>query len=373
MSELETSASERDSTNSPEVRAEQVHAGEILKRAREAAGLHIAALAVMLKIPVKKLEALEANRIDLFPDTVFIRALASSVCRALKIDAAPVLARLPQTEAPKFPVQGSGINQPFRAPSDGPGPTLWAQVSRPPVLAGLVLLLGALVLILLPVIKSGVVEVKSEAAEGRLTNFATLKNTFSATNMVNAELEKTVPSALQSNGPLAAVASVASSTSATSATSSTSSTASGAAALVQAVSAASPSVSSVSSSLTPKMSTLATATASGPLTTPSVTVGMSGMSAGSATTTGLAAPKPPLTNDIVVFTVKGPSWIEATDAKGQVVLSRVLNSGEIAGAAGALPLKVVVGRANETLVQIRGKAFDLNAVAKDNVARFEVK
>ena len=35
--------------------------------------------------------------------------------------------------------------------------------------------------------------------------------------------------------------------------------------------------------------------------------------------------------------------------------------------------RVVIGSVNETQVQIRGKAFDLNAVAKDNVARFEVK
>ena len=64
---------------------------------------------------------------------------------------------------------------------------------------------------------------------------------------------------------------------------------------------------------------------------------------------------------------------EATDAKGQVVLHRILNAGEVASASGALPLKVVVGRANNTQVQIRGNAFDLNPVAKDNVARFEVK
>ena len=79
-----------------------VTAGTLLRRAREAAGLHVAALAVSLKVPVRKLEALESDRYDLLPDAVFVRALASSVCRTLKIDPQPVLDRLPQTAAPRL-------------------------------------------------------------------------------------------------------------------------------------------------------------------------------------------------------------------------------------------------------------------------------
>jgi cytoskeleton protein RodZ len=76
---------------------------------------------------------------------------------------------------------------------------------------------------------------------------------------------------------------------------------------------------------------------------------------------------------IVVFSAKGNSWIEVTDSKGQVVLRRTLNAGETAAASGALPLAAVVGRADATQVQVRGKAFDLSGFAKDNVARFEVR
>src|SRR3954467_4745083 len=83
-----------------------VTAGAMLRRAREAAGLHIAALAVALKVPVRKLEALEENRLDQLPDAGFMRALASSVCRALKIDSQPVLDRLPQTAAPRLVQDG---------------------------------------------------------------------------------------------------------------------------------------------------------------------------------------------------------------------------------------------------------------------------
>ena len=67
----------------------------MLREAREAHGLHIEMVAAALKVPPQKLMALEADDIDSLPDPVFARALASSVCRALRIDAAPVLAKLP--------------------------------------------------------------------------------------------------------------------------------------------------------------------------------------------------------------------------------------------------------------------------------------
>ena len=53
-------------------------AGAMLRQAREDAGLHVEALAVALKVTVKKLEALEAGRIDLLPDPTFARGLAAS-------------------------------------------------------------------------------------------------------------------------------------------------------------------------------------------------------------------------------------------------------------------------------------------------------
>jgi cytoskeleton protein RodZ len=88
-------------------------AGSMLRSAREAAGLHVAALAVAMKIPVKKLEALESDRLDLLHDAVFVRALAASVCRTLKIDSAPVLAKLPSNTLPRLNSDERGINAPF--------------------------------------------------------------------------------------------------------------------------------------------------------------------------------------------------------------------------------------------------------------------
>jgi cytoskeleton protein RodZ len=127
-----------------------VSAGALLREAREAQGLHIGALAVALKIPVKKLEALEADQFDLLPGMVFIRALTASICRTLKIDPAPILEKLPATTLAHLKTDDAGINTPFRMPCDASWALPLKQLSRPLVLAVVLLLLGAAVLVVYP-------------------------------------------------------------------------------------------------------------------------------------------------------------------------------------------------------------------------------
>ncbi len=309
-------------------------AGGLLREAREAAGLHIAALAVSLKVPVKKLEALEADRFDLLPDAVFVRALASSVCRTLKVDAGPVLQLLPQTSSPKLIYQGTGINAPFRAPSDGPGPSVWTQVSRPAVLAGLAFLLAALVLIMMPSLRTGMGETIAGAGSSN-QNSAPVKALEGI--VVPETREQETPKMPEAPPDSVVAAGQAAATSA----------------LQSSQASSAPAVSSLPSKpMAPSSSQLA---------------------AGVATSSGAAVAPLVASSGIVVFTAKSESWVEVTDSRGQVVLRRILAAGEVAGASGALPLAAVVGRADATQVQVRGKAFDLSALAKDNVARFEVK
>ena len=313
----------------------QISAGGLLRQAREAAGLHIAGLAVLLKVPVKKLEALETDRIDLLPDVVFVRALASSVCRTLKIDAASVLDRLPQTCNPTLTYQGMDINTPFRSPSNAPGPSLWSHISRPAVLAGLVLLLGSLVLIFLPAVTSGGNDNRSNAVAGS----------------ANAKSDKVVmPVIVPGAGNANAVNSPTSTEN-----------------LLSSPATLSSAVLSVQASRvlpSPMAAVFAPSTGLTTVNLPQV----------------VAAPAVPASaalqlqsTGIVVFSAKGPTWVEVTDSTGQVVMRRTLSAGEVAGVSGALPLVAVVGRADATQVKIRGKAFDLSVFAKDNVARFEVK
>ena len=289
--------------SSDEIAPLTASAGSLLRQAREAAGLHIATLAVLLKVPVKRLEALEADRFDLLPDAVFARALASSVCRNLKIDSAVVLEKLPQASNANMAHQSRGINTPFRGSGDKVGPSLWAQVSRPAMLAGLVLLLGTLVLVLLPTFKAGMNATSVDMLLGE-TDKQPLVLPAIETAAGTASAKISAPQLLPSPG------------------------------------ASSPSV-----------------------VIPAVP----------APITAASAAAPVVSTGIVVFTAKGASWVQVSDAKGTVVLRRTLAPGEVVGATGMLPLSAIVGKADATQVQIRGNAFDLSAVAKDNVARFEVK
>jgi cytoskeleton protein RodZ len=89
-------------------------AGRLLRAARERQGLHIAALAASIKVTQKKLELLEADRFDALPDATFTRALAQTVCRALKIDHVAVLGLLPPPASHRLEQVGEGLNAPFR-------------------------------------------------------------------------------------------------------------------------------------------------------------------------------------------------------------------------------------------------------------------
>ena len=84
--------------------------------------------------------------------------------------------------------------------------------------------------------------------------------------------------------------------------------------------------------------------------------------------TGMAVGK-----GLVVFKSRATAWVEVVDAAKVVQLRKTLMAGESIDVSGALPLSVIVGKADSTEVLVRGKAFDLTPLVKDNVARFEVR
>ena len=87
-----------------------VTAGQLIREAREQAGMRLPSLAASLKVPAAKLEALENNDWSVFPDVVFTRALASAICRVLKIDPVPVLDLLPKAPGQGLSKVNEGIN-----------------------------------------------------------------------------------------------------------------------------------------------------------------------------------------------------------------------------------------------------------------------
>lgn len=283
----------------------QMSAGLMLRQAREEAGLHIGALAVSLKVPVKKLEALEADRLDLLPDAVFARALAATVCRTLKIDPAPVLAAFPQTAAQRDQ-QGRTARQPtFRPSGHSMQKSLAEKLSRPLILLGFAFAVSALGLMFFPAIQQLVEDIRKGA---------------------------------ESSGAPAAQPKIAQ-------TSATGNIA------TEAATSAAPSTSAATPTFAAAV--LSAAAASEPVQT--------------------SAPAALETSEILTLTARGNSWVEVTDAKRVLVLRKTMLSGESQNLGGALPMTVVVGRANLVDVQVRGSVVDLVPVSKDNVARFEVK
>ncbi len=130
------------SVSSGGIAHEGLTAGQILQKARQAQGLQLADLAASMKVLPRKLELLEADRHEELLDPTFARALAQAVCRNLKIDPAPVLARLPKAEGMPLEKQQPGLNTPFherpskstRHDTKSRGPGLLLQVWLPVLL-----------------------------------------------------------------------------------------------------------------------------------------------------------------------------------------------------------------------------------------------
>jgi len=125
-------------------------AGDMLREAREAHGLHIDMVAAALKVSPRKLAALEADDIEALPDAVFARALAASVCRALRIDPQPVLAKLPGAQRPGLADADRTISRSLKSAAPRSGAGASGLPSRALLIVVVLLLLGAAVLFWLP-------------------------------------------------------------------------------------------------------------------------------------------------------------------------------------------------------------------------------
>jgi len=76
---------------------------------------------------------------------------------------------------------------------------------------------------------------------------------------------------------------------------------------------------------------------------------------------------------LLTIAATGESWVEVTNGNGSVVIQRMLRPGDAVDFSSSPPYSVVLGRAGSAQVTVRGRPFDVNAIARNNVARFEVK
>jgi cytoskeleton protein RodZ len=75
----------------------------------------------------------------------------------------------------------------------------------------------------------------------------------------------------------------------------------------------------------------------------------------------------------VQLRVNEASWMDVRDAKGQVLLSRMVQPGESVGLDGATPLRLTIGNSAATQLGYRGQPIDLAKFTSGNVARLELR
>ena len=261
-------------------------AGALLRKARLAQGLDIAALAAAIKVTPHKLELLESDQIDELHGATFARALAQTVCRGLRVDPAPIMALLPRAPTTRLDQINQGLNAPFRDRPAGQLPRDWSMLAAPVIWGPALIVLAAAALYLLP------------------TDFV---GQF-----------KTVPRA----GPIANP---------------------GAAAAVASA---------------PPPSTVVETVYSAPAQ-PESPAG--------------PAPLAATVNGLLQLRATAQSWVEVLDARGQLLLSRVILPGETIGLDGPLPLKVRIGNSAGTQLMFRGEPVELTSFTRENVAKLELK
>ena len=82
-------------------------AGQWLRQARESAGMDLGLLSALTKVPVRQLEALEADQHDQLMGTAFVRSLTSTICRHLNVDPQSALDLLPRNDTRLGPEKDS--------------------------------------------------------------------------------------------------------------------------------------------------------------------------------------------------------------------------------------------------------------------------
>ncbi|MDX4952910.1 RodZ domain-containing protein [Delftia acidovorans] len=310
-------------------------AGTLLRQAREAAGLSLAGLAAALKVPAPKLEALEADDYAAFQDHVFMRALAQSVCRTLRMDSASVLALLPRTQLKSLADDRGSINATFKERSfKATGTSLGRENgSRKVAIIVLLLLAAAAAVYFLPKHEGDAEEPQAGASD--------------AAALVQPAGTVSEPVAAQE--PVAPAATTPADVPAASAPASAS------------ASASAPATSAPAAAAVPAPASTTTPAA------PAADAPAEGAAATSAATAGQAP------GGVLVMKANAQSWVQVKDSSGRVVLQKTLAAGESIGAEGALPLSVIIGNASGTEVRVRGELLEVAKTTRDNVARFEVK
>lgn len=294
-------------------------AGRLLQAGRERRGLELDALAQLLKVPVRKLQALEADRFEELPGAAFTRSLAQSYARQVGVDVQEVLALLPQAIVPPQRLEhvSRGLQTPYREGSGahfgGSGGRGGFEGFRPVHGVALALLALALLLWLLPPLSTllpslGLSSRSEPAAEVAAGSEA------AASSTVVVETVHGVPA------------------------------------------------ESVTTPVPPAASAV-----------PVMPVPVAASAPPAAPSASAPVPAAATPAGTVVLKTRAASWIEVRDAGNAVLLSRTLQPGETVGLDGAMPMRVRVGVASALELSLRGEPVDLKPYTRGTSATVVLK
>ena len=305
--------------------AAAVSAGALLRQARQAQGGALGDLAATLKVPVEKLQALEDEDWQRLPDVVFLRALAQTICRTLHLEAAPVLALLPQQKVTALAPQG-GLNAPMR---ERGVPSILATNTKhspwPWVVLLLIVLGGGGYL--------GVQWMAPEWVRGVSTTVSAPSDPAGDSPLFSPAVpEEGDGGGMGNMGDVAQAGEVPS---------------------VQVAALMQPALPEEEGAQ-PGFAAPATAPAAEPAAAPAAQAAAS-------------------VSPVLRITAKGATWVQVLDAQQRLLIEKILQDGEVFSTSAPKPLTVAVGKADLATVEVNGAPFDVQAVARSNVARFEVK
>ena len=320
-----------DSSDATPVTASSAGFGAPLRAAREAQGVSVAEMAARLRLHPRQVGAIEDERLDALPEVAFVRGFLRNYAKEVKLDPVPLLQALAQ-RAPSADASASST------PNQGATGLVASEVrsagmeyaSRLTVIVGTVVLLAVLAVI------GWIASTRSTAPS-------------SASSVTSTSTP--APGA----APAAPVAAPPADT---------------AVASTPAQPAPAPNDAATAAE---RPGTPATATTPGqpapvPAATPAAPVaGKEPAASTAATTAATRPPAPAPTSGLRLTFGERPSWVEITDADGQVLLTGLQEAGSERRLPNARPpLRLVIGNASSATVEYRGKTVDLKPHARAN-------
>ncbi|WP_394672479.1 helix-turn-helix domain-containing protein [Limnobacter sp.] len=318
--------------------------GEILRAAREKAGYTLSDISAQTKINERQLEAIESGDVGRLPPETFAKAFIKSYCKALKMDAAPVILSFGfsegsvQMKATRPGQAEGGRPEPFEPKMPNSSKRLSTlnfdrKTGKKSLSYGIVLAAVVVMAVFyIPVFMSS-----QEVAVGDAEVIEP--------NEAPVALAPSPDSAVQADGslPLALEAPAAA----------------GGTAVFPALQQPS----------APESQPAAPAVAAPAAPAPAV-------SAPAAEAAASAAVVPPVASGsegVLRFNFQEQSWVTVRDANDKVLISQLNDGGSNLEVKGLAPFKLIVGNATAVNVSSNGKPVDLTSSIRGEVARITVQ